>query len=186
MHEAVEKNSTGMVALIGESSDYVSNIIKQNNIDLEIANDNSPIQVVLSGKIETIDSSKETFLENGIKKFIKLNVSSAFHSNFMKSAQSVLSNEIDNLNFLSNDINIISNFSAQISNNSDTIKQNLKNQMANRVRWTESITNIEKTGNMKLIEIGPGNVLSGLIKRISKSFVIKSINTISDLEKIYD
>ena len=100
----------------------------------------------------------------------------------MLNAQKELSLEIDKLNFLSNNINIISNFNAKISNESVGIKESLKNQMANKVRWTESIKNLEEDGENKIIEIGPGNILSGLIKRISTNFDIKSINEISDLD----
>ena len=184
MNQAVEQNKTGMVALIGKDSQNVSEIIKNNNIDLEIANDNSPIQVVLSGKISSIEESKKIFLENGIKKYIKLNVSSAFHSKYMLNAESSLANEIEKLEFKSNNINIISNFNAEISNNSNIIKENLKNQMSNRVRWTESIKKIEVLDKKNIIEIGPGNVLSGLIKRISNKFDIKSVNKISDLQNL--
>lgn len=182
MHNAVEPNKTGMAALIGLSSSQVQNIIDQNNLNIQIANDNSQIQIVISGSINELENSKQAFLDNKVKKFVKLNVSAAFHSHYMLNAQKELSLEIDKLNFLSNNINIISNFNAKTSNESMDIKESLKNQMANKVRWTESIKNLEKDGENKIIEIGPGNILSGLIKRISKNFDIKSINTIYDLD----
>lgn len=182
MHNAVEPNKTGMAALIGLSSSQVQNIIDQNNLNIQIANDNSQIQIVISGSINELENSKPAFLDNKVKKFVKLNVSAAFHSDYMLNAQKELSLEIDKLNFLSNNINIISNFNAKISNESVGIKESLKNQMANKVRWTESIKNLEKEGENKIIEIGPGKILSGLIKRISTNFDIKSINTINDLD----
>ena len=182
MHNAVEPNKTGMAALIGLSSSQVQNIIDQNDLNVQIANDNSQIQIVISGSINELENSKPAFLDNKVKKFVKLNVSAAFHSDYMLNAQKELSLEIDKLNFLSNNINIISNFNAKISNESGGIKESLKNQMANKVRWTESIKNLEKDGENKIIEIGPGNILSGLIKRISTNFDIKSINTIYDLD----
>ena len=182
MNNAVEPNKSGMAALIGKDSNYIQQVIEQNNINLEIANDNSPIQVVVSGDIEDIKKNKEIFLQNEIKKYVLLNVSSAFHSKFMNEAQNILSKEIDNLNFKSNDINLISNFTAEISNNNNEIISSLKNQMANTVRWTESIKKLEEIGETNIIEIGPNKVLSGLIKRISNKFDIKSINTISDIK----
>ena len=97
-------------------------------------------------------------------------------------SQKDLSLEIDKLNFIQNNINIVSNFNAILSNEHLNIKESLKKQMANKVRWTESIHNLEKYGENKIIEIGPGKILSGLIKRISSNFVIKSVNTISDLD----
>ena len=181
MNDAVPPNKSGMVALIGKSSEEVEEIIKINKINLEIANDNSPIQVVLSGEIDEIKKNKDLFISNGIKKYIILNVSAAFHSNHMKNAQDILSEEIKKLNFNNNSINIISNYSADISNDGEIIKSSLKSQMANKVEWTKSVKKLEETGIQSIIEIGPGKVLSGLIKRISDNFDIKSINTISDI-----
>ena len=182
MNNAVKPNKSGMAALIGKDSNYIQQVIEQNNINLEIANDNSPIQVVVSGDIEDIKKNKEIFLQNEIKKYVLLNVSSAFHSKYMNEAQNILSKEIDNLNFKSNNISLISNFTAEISNSNNEIISSLKNQMANTVRWTESIKKLEEIGETNIIEIGPNKVLSGLIKRISNKFDIKSINTILDIK----
>ena len=182
MNNAVKPNKSGMAALIGKDSNYIQQVIEQNNINLEIANDNSPIQVVVSGDIEDIKKNKDIFLQNEIKKYVLLNVSSAFHSKYMNEAQNILSKEIDNLNFKSNNISLISNFTAEISNSNNEIISSLKNQMANTVRWTESIKKLEEIGETNIIEIGPNKVLSGLIKRISNKFDIKSINTISDIK----
>ena len=182
MNNAVKPNKSGMAALIGKDSNYIQQVIEKNNINLEIANDNSPIQVVVSGDIEDIKKNKEIFLQNEIKKYVLLNVSSAFHSKYMNEAQNILSKEIDNLNFKSNNISLISNFTAEISNSNNEIISSLKNQMANTVRWTESIKKLEEIGETNIIEIGPNKVLSGLIKRISNKFDIKSINTILDIK----
>ncbi len=184
MNNAVTPNKTGMAALIGLSSKDVQNIISKFNLDLEIANDNSPIQVVISGDTNELDSKKEIFLNNKVKKFVKLNVSSAFHSKFMIDAQNQLANEIDNIEFISNETKLISNYTGQGSNDSAVLKNSLKEQMSNKVRWTESIQNLSKHSETKIIEIGPGKVLSGLIKRISNKFDIISVNTITDLEKL--
>ena len=182
MNKAITPNITGMAALIGKDSAYVAKIINDNNLKLEIANDNSPIQVVVSGKLVDIDKSKDIFLSNNIKKFVNLNVSAAFHSQYMTKAQEILSNQIEKINFFQNDIKIISNFDARIYNDNTLIKKNLQNQMANKVNWTDSIRSLEKIGETKIIEIGPGKVLSGLIKRITNDFDIESINQISDIK----
>ncbi len=182
MNSAIKPNETGMAALIGLSASEVQNIIDKNNLNIQIANDNSQMQIVVSGNHINLDQSMPIFLDNKIKKFIKLNVSAAFHSNFMLEAQKDLSIEIDKLNFIQNNVNIVSNFNAKISNENLDIKESLKNQMSNKVRWTESIINLEKYGENSIIEIGPGKILSGLIKRISPNFVIKTVNSISDLD----
>ena len=129
-----------------------------------------------------IHKSKDIFLNNGIKKFVKLNVSAAFHSNLMLEAQNIMEKHINETKFSDSQICIISNYNSKISNNSEIIKKSLINQIANTVRWTESIHELEKINETNLIEIGPGKVLSGLIKRISNSFEITSINQIKDIE----
>ena len=150
MHDAVETNKSGMVAVIGKDNNYIQDIIKKNNLKLQIANDNSPIQVVLSGNIKEIQNSKTIFLDNDIKRYIILNVSAAFHSNYMTEAQSILSSEIEKLDFIENKIQIISNYTAEISNDNGNIKAALKMQMANKVRWTESIRALENSGENKI------------------------------------
>ena len=182
MHRAINPNESGMAALIGLDSISIQNIIDEVNLDVQIANDNSPIQVVISGMINNIDKSRDIFLKNGVKKFVKLNVSAAFHSNLMLEAQNIMRKYIDETIFSDSSISIISNFSSKISNNSETIKDSLINQMANKVRWKESINELEINNEKNLIEIGPGKVLSGLVKRISSSFEIISIDQVKDLE----
>tara|TARA_Y100001970_G_scaffold75187_1_gene95277 strand:- start:1078 stop:1989 length:912 start_codon:yes stop_codon:yes gene_type:complete len=181
MNNAVSPKETTMAALIGKDSISVQKIIDDNDLNLEIANDNSNIQIVISGDVQEIENSRELFLKNGIKKFVTLNVSAAFHSKYMIKAQEELALEIENLIFKENQIKIISNYDANIYDDTLSIKKNLQNQMANRVNWTQSIKKLEEIGENKIIEIGPNKVLSGLIKRISNKFDIISFNQISDL-----
>ena len=181
MQNAVTPNHTGMAALIGKDSNFIKKIIDDNKLNVEIANDNSPVQIVISGLIDEIKKNKDLFLNNNIKKFVELNVSAGFHSKFMLEAQDYLSSEIEKLHFEENDIQIISNYDANIYNDTLSIKKNLQLQMANKVNWTDSIKKLEATGENTILEIGPNKVLSGLINRISKNFDIKSINKIEDL-----
>ena len=184
MQDAIPPNETGMAALIGKNYNDVKKIIDENSLNLEIANDNSNIQIVISGSINEINNSEKIFLNNNIKKFVKLNVSAAFHSKYMFEAQEKLSLEIEKLDFVKNHIKIISNYDAGIYDDNLSIKRNLKKQMANTVNWTNSIKKLEEIGEKKIIEIGPSKVISGLIKRISNNFDIVSINETSDL-KLY-
>jgi len=183
MDDAVEPNTSGMAALIGNDSEYINKIIKDEKLNVEIANDNSPLQVVISGSLKNILSSEEIFLRNNIKKFVKLNVSAAFHSSLMYEAQEELSTEIDKLNFIENNIKIISNFNAEISSDNSNIISALKKQMANKVMWTKSIRKLDEKGVVKVIEIGPGKVLSSLIKRITNNIEIQSYSSVLDLKK---
>ena len=182
MNFAVTPNETGMAALIGLPVNKIQEIIDNNNLKLEIANDNSEIQIVISGQVENLKKSKDLFLRNNVKKFVLLNVSAAFHSKYMLDAQKALAEEINNLTFKHNEIKIISNYDADIHNDNNFIKNNLQKQMANRVNWTQSIKKLEETGENRIIEIGPNKILSGLIKRISNNFDILSINQVSDLK----
>ncbi len=184
MQSAIAPNTSGMAAIIGKSAKFIEEIIKKNNLEITIANDNSPMQIVVSGLLNDIDSSEEIFLDNGAKRYIKLNVSAAFHSKYMESAQNNLITEIDKVIFNKSNIPIISNYDANINIEIDKVKSSLKKQMANKVKWTDSITKLEQTGVKKIIEIGPGKVLSGLIMRITRNFDIISIDKIADLEKL--
>ena len=183
MHSSIEPNISGMAAIIGKNASSVDEIIKKNNLDVVIANDNSPKQVVVSGLIEAINNSENVFSQNGVKKYIKLNVSAAFHSKFMNDAQNKLNDEIDKISFKNKIIPIISNYDANINSEVDKVIFALKNQMSNKVNWTKSIKTLEGTDIDQIIEIGPGKVLSGLISRITNKFDIKSIDKIMDLEK---
>ena len=175
MNSAIEPNMSGMAAIIGKNVNEINEII--------VANDNSPMQVVVSGLINQINDAEHIFVSNGVKRYVKLNVSAAFHSKFMEVSQNKLINEIDKTSFTQGNIPIISNYDASINFKVKDIINSLKNQMANKVRWTESIKKLEKTEISEIIEIGPGKVLSGLISRISKKFDIKSIDKITDLKK---
>jgi len=183
MHSSIEPNVSGMAAIIGKNADFIDDVIKKNNLKVVIANDNSPMQVVVSGLIEDIISSEQIFSENGVKRYVKLNVSAAFHSNLMNDAQLELISEIDKINFKDTKMPIVSNYDSRINSSIESIINALKNQMANKVRWTDSIKKLEETDTTQIIEIGPGRVLSGLIARITKKFDIKSIDKIEDLKK---
>jgi len=183
MHSSIEPNVSGMAAIIGKDADFIDSVIKTNNLKVVIANDNSPLQVVVSGLIEDIINSERVFKENGVKRYVKLNVSAAFHSNFMNDAQKKLIDEIDKINFKNTNIPLISNYDSKINSNTNSIIHALKLQMANKVMWTDSIKKLEETETKQIIEIGPGKVLSGLIARITKKFDIKSIDKIEDLKK---
>ena len=102
----------------------------------------------------------------------------------MNDAQDKLINEIEKVNFENTNSNIISNYDSKINSTVETIKYALKKQMANKVKWTDSIKKLEETDTTQIIEIGPGKILSGLITRITKKFDIKSIDKIEDLKKI--
>ena len=106
----------------------------------------------------------------GQKKIINLKVSSAFHSKLMKNAENEMKFFLENVDFKKPSYPIISNYSAKNTDDIEVIFNNLVNQMSNKVRWVESIQCLENLGEKNIIEIGPGRVLSGLIKKISNNF----------------
>ena len=181
MQNAYKENMSGMAAVIGLNCINIEKIIADNKLQVEVANDNSPLQVVISGTKEDLLKAESIIIENGAKKYIYLNVSSAFHSRLMKNAETMMKSFLNKVNFKYSSYFIISNFSAQESRDSKIIFNNLSKQMSNKVRWTESIKRLENLNENKIIEIGPGKVLSGLIKRISNKFTLFNVNSIDDL-----
>ncbi len=181
MQDAFKENMSGMCAIIGFDCTKVEKIIKDYKLKVEVANDNSPLQVVISGTKEDLLKSENIIMKNGAKKFIYLNVSSAFHSRLMKSAENKMKLFLNKVIFKDPSCYIISNFSAKDTKDSKIILNNLTKQMSNKVRWVESIKCLNSLNENKIIEIGPGNVLSGMIKRISNNFTLVNINSIDDL-----
>jgi len=184
MQNAYEPNKSGMVAIIGLNCNSVQNIIDENSLDLDVANDNSAMQIVISGKINNLEKAEKIFILNGAKKFVFLKVSAAFHSKLMSAAEKKMKNHIFSANFNKSTIPIISNFNAELSNDIEVLSTNLSMQMSNKVKWVDSIKFLEQKNDTNIIEIGPGRVLSGLIKRISKNFNIENIEKLSDIDRL--
>ena len=184
MQNSYKENLSGMVAIIGLDCQSVEKIILKNNLNIEVANDNSPLQVVISGIKKDLSEAEEIFLQHGIKRYQYLNVSAAFHSKIMKNAEKEMKTHLNKIQFKKPIYPIISNYDAKCSANPEIIFNNLSNQMSNKVKWVESIKCLESLKETNIIEIGPGKILTGLIKRISNKFTLSNINSIKDLENI--
>ena len=185
MQSAVPKNEGGMLAILGSDLTKIEKIIRENKNKYEcfIANDNSEGQVVVSGKITDIDKFSLDLKSNNIKN-IKLPVSAPFHCNLMKKATEIMSKEIENLEFKNPKNVLISNVTGKEIKDVKLIKKLLIEQIESRVRWRESVLLMIAKGTDKFIEIGPGKVLSGLIKRINKNVKVSAINTEEDIKLI--
>ena len=185
MQNAVPKGEGGMVAVLGSTVEVIEKIIKDNEKEfhIQIANDNSEGQLVLSGKINDIEKLIEILKSNSIKN-IKLPVSAPFHCSLMNKATNVMNSEIMKLNFQQSSIKLISNVTAKEIVDINELKELLIKQIENRVRWRESVINMINNGVNQFIEIGPGKVLSGLVKRINKEVKINAINNESDIKII--
>tara|TARA_B110000438_G_C15812578_1_gene650320 strand:+ start:2039 stop:2959 length:921 start_codon:yes stop_codon:yes gene_type:complete len=183
MQNAVPEGQGAMVAVIGMDIDDVKkeiNNLPKENI-CEVANDNSNTQVVLSGKKKNIEILI-SHLKNKNKRCILLPVSAPFHCSLMKSAAENMREKILRTNFSKLKINIISNVTAEEESDIDKIKTLLIDQITSTVRWRESVNYMIKKGVNNFLEIGPGKVLSGLVKKINKEVKIENINSTEDLK----
>jgi [acyl-carrier-protein] S-malonyltransferase len=185
MQNSVPKGQGGMVAVLGSKVEIIEKILKDNeqNLTAQIANDNSEGQIVLSGKTDDLDKLILILKENSIKN-IKLPVSAPFHCNLMNKATNIMNDELNKLNFNEGENKLISNVTAKEISNSTELKELLVKQIENRVRWRESVINMINNGVNHFIEIGPGKVLSGLVKRINKEVKIDTINNQGEIESL--
>ena len=184
MQEAVPEGEGAMIAVLGMTIDEVEkeiNLLPKDGI-CEIANDNSNAQVVVSGTKKIIEILNEN-LKKKKKKGIILPVSAPFHSSLMKKASENMKDKIENTDFLKPKPNIISNVTAKEENNIDRIRTLLVDQITSRVRWRESVDFMITKGVTNFIEIAPGKVLSGLVKKINKDVKITNINSVEDMDK---
>ena len=185
MQNAVPKGEGGMLAVLGSKVEIIEDLLNKNKNDFiaEIANDNSEGQIVLSGKNNDIEKLRQLLKSKNIKN-IKLPVSAPFHCHLMKNATEIMRNEIQKLNFQESKIKLISNVTAKEILNKEELKMLLIDQIESRVRWRESVVHMINNGVNHFIEIGPGKILSGLIKRIDKNVKTNTINNESDIKEL--
>jgi len=183
MQNAVLPGEGLMTAIIGMTIEEVEkeiNLIPKSEI-CEIANDNTIGQVVVSGTKKGIEILNDN-LKKKKKRSIILPVSAPFHCSMMKRASDKMKSEIENTVFLQPQPNIISNVTAKEENDSNIIKSLLIKQITSRVRWRESINYLIKGGVNNFLEIGPGKVLSGLVKKINKEVKVSTITSLDDIK----
>jgi len=185
MQSSVPKGMGGMVAVLGSEIKIIENIINENKSRYEcyIANDNSESQIVLSGNINDLEKMIIDLNAANIKN-INLPVSAPFHCKLMNKATIVMNEEISKLNFKEPKNTLVSNVTGKEISDSDELKDLLVKQIESRVRWRESVLLMINKGVNQFIEIGPGKVLSGLIKRINKNVKVNAINTQEDIKLI--
>ena len=187
MQNAVLKGEGGMIAVLGSTVENIEEILneKKSEFIIEIANDNSNSQIVLSGKNKDLEKLSDFLKEKNIKN-VRLPVSAPFHCKLMSKATEIMKTEIENANFKNFKNILISNVTANEVSNKDDLKKLLIDQIEKRVRWRESILFMIEKRVESFIEIGPGKVLSGLIKRIDKNVKILTINSIDDIKNLKD
>ena len=185
MQNSVPKGVGGMLAILGATTENIENIINENSnkFTVQIANDNSDGQIVVSGKLDDLKKMIDVLKTNSIKN-IQLPVSAPFHCSLMNKATEVMRKHIDGLNLSKGLNNVISNVTAKSVSDPNEIKNLLIKQIENRVRWRESVINMIDQNTEQFIEIGPGKVLTGLTKRINKNVKSISINTLDEIENL--
>ena len=184
MQSAVPKGQGGMLAVLGSDVEKINEIIETNKDKFicYVANDNSVGQIVVSGNNQDLDNFSLELKHNNIKN-IKLPVSAPFHCKLMESATKIMDEEISKIEFNSPKVEIISNVTAEPTNEPSKIKELLVSQIEKPVRWREIVNYMIDKNINKFIEIGPGKVLSGLVKRINRNVELLQINDLEDLKK---
>jgi [acyl-carrier-protein] S-malonyltransferase len=182
MEEACNMTSGTMAAFIGGDEAVVRNIAQEADVD--VANLNSPGQIVLSGTTENVGKAIDLAKRYGIRRAVRLNVAGAFHSRLMTPAQAKLRSDLAEVIFSQPAAKIISNVTAAPVSGENNILQSLAEQVTGTVRWMQSVAYmIDQLGCNLFLELGPGDVLAGLVGRIRKGTEVISIGNLSSLEE---
>ncbi len=185
MQDAVPVGKGSMIAVLNLSIDVIENYIKniKNEGVCEIANDNAVGQTIVSGSVESINILQKALTEDK-KRFIPLKVSAPFHCSLMKPAAIIMKEKIDLVEFKKPNFDIICNVTAAPENNPKYLKKLLVEQICSTVKWRDSLINMSNKEVKTFIEIGPGKVLSGMVKRTIKDINSFSINSIDDMKLV--
>ena len=187
MQNAVPSGEGGMIAVLGIDIKQMSEILDENakKYSCYVANDNTVGQIAISGRTNALEKLQLDLKKKNIK-FVKLSVSAPFHCPLMNKAAKEMEEKINTLDFKDPIINIISNVTAEPVNRSLDIKKLLIQQIEKPVRWRESVINMISHGTKAFIEIGPGKVLSGLVKRIDRNIKLNQVNNLNDIDILID
>ena len=175
MQQACHETEGTMAAILGLSDDIVESVCNEVDGIVKPANYNCPGQLVISGEFNAVEKACESLKEKGARRALILPVSGAFHSDLMKSASNELKKGIDDIDFKKPDCPIYQNFSASAVTDPLIIQANLLNQLTGAVLWSQSINKMIEDGVKEFIEVGPGNILQGLIKKIDGDIVVNKI-----------
>ena len=187
MQNAVPSGEGGMIAVLGIDIKQMSEILDENakKYSCYVANDNTVGQIAISGRTNALEKLQLDLKKKNIK-FVKLSVSAPFHCPLMNKAAKEMEEKINTLDFKDPIIDIISNVTAEPVNRSLDIKKLLIQQIEKPVRWRESVINMISHGTKAFIEIGPGKVLSGLVKRIDRNIKLNQVNNLNDIDILID
>ena len=186
MQEAVPVGDGSMIAVLGMQINDLYDLLKTRRQEegiCEIANDNADGQVILSGDKLSVEKFQKILKAKKIKS-IPLKVSAPFHCSLMKPAAKIMEDKINNTEFVEPKYEIVNNVTANLVTSTDTIKKLLVEQIFSTVKWRESLIKMANTGVKTFVEIGPGKVLTGMVKRTVKDSNTFSINSIADIKNL--
>lgn len=188
MQEAVPLGKGGMAAIMGIDREVVVNICEQASAInvVQAVNFNCPGQIVIAGEITAVEKAAEMLKQAGAKRAIMLPVSAPFHCSLMKPAAEKLAIELEKIKFYNAKIPVVANVNAQVMTDKDAIKTSLVQQAASPVLWEDCMQTMLSTGAHKFVEVGPGKVLSGFTKKISKEAVMLNVDDLDSLQKTLD
>jgi [acyl-carrier-protein] S-malonyltransferase len=182
MEEAARVNPGKMAAIVGLERSVLEALCKKSNA--ELANINCPGQMVITGRTEAVEKAKNMALEKGAKRAIDLEVSGAFHSSLMREAALEFKAFLEGFNLKTGSIPVVSNVTAEPRYEAGEIRENLFKQIYSPVLWEDSVRYIAAQGVKTFYEIGPGNVLKGLLRKIDANLEVKSIGTVDDINSL--
>ncbi len=182
MQAACEAAPSTMAAIVGLDDATVEEACKQVE-NVVPANYNCPGQLVISGSVEGIDAACAILTEKGARRALKLAVSGAFHSPFMESARAQLAQAIEQTEFMKPLCPVYQNVTAKAETDPQVIKTNLVAQLTSSVRWTQTVQNMIADGCTEFVEVGPGKVLQGLVKKTNKAMTVGGVASLEDLNK---
>ncbi|NTV30186.1 MAG: ACP S-malonyltransferase [Candidatus Omnitrophica bacterium] len=179
MEEAARANPGKMAAVIGFDRDKLVEIV--GKAGCEVANFNAPDQTVITGRSAAVEQACQLLAEAGCKKVIPLEVSGAFHSSLMRNAADKFAAELAAPAFKVGEVKVITNVTARPQANPDEIRANLPKQIYSSVQWVETVRFIASQGVTEFVEIGPGRVLKGLIRKIDPALNVQNIQSPEDI-----
>ena len=181
MEDACEHTRGSMAAMIGGDEGAVRELAAE--CDVDVANLNAPGQIVLSGSIEGIKAAVAGAKAKGVVKAVELTVAGAYHSRLMRGAQEKLARVLADVPLRMPAVPVVSNYEARLVTSEEVIRSTLENQVTGSVRWSESMQLLISQGHTLFLELGPGGVLAGLMRRIDKTAKVIAIEDVASLEK---
>lgn len=184
MNEIAEKVNGGMAAVLGMEALDIIEVLKEVDGIVEAVNFNEPKQTVIAGEKVAIEKACEILKNKGAKRAMPLAVSGPFHSSLMKPAGEKLRKEAEKYNFKDAEIYLVANTTGELINKVEEIKNEIYSQSFGPVKWVDTIKKLKENGVDTIYEIGPGKVLSGLIKKIDKEIKVINVNSMDDLNNL--